>query len=323
MKYAISIIIVVLIISGVFWYLFQPLTEHPQPATFVTLGVNDGSFQSFPKTIGNIYGIGLSYAKHIEETAHEFDRTFGPVVFEKKIRSLKIQGGVTPVPGMSDLFAAVDEIEPGLHQLLQDKFSDFPALLDYEGELGFILLEDIDQNKLKENGFIPKLGFFIINDISSRSVIALGEGSENRYDYWGIAKSFTGFLPVSEKIWVPNKQIADAIPGIIIETTLNDELRQHHYTSDMIYTPMVMLRAIKNKYLTRSLKKGDIVIMGTAGGTAFEVPRWKVRLAKILHMSRFLKLKIIFKNDQSRFMKAGDTVVVSGEWLGAVKTDLK
>ena len=272
---------------------------------------------------GNIYGIGLSYAKHIEETASEYDRTSDPVVFEKNIKSLKIQGGVTSVPGISDLLAAADEIEPGLHQLLQDKFSDFPALLDYEGELGFILLEDIDQNKLKENGFIPKLGFFILNDIGSRSMAVLGEGRYNRYDYWGASKSFTGFLPVSEKIWVPKKHLADAIPGIFIETRLNGELRQHHNTSDMIYTPMTMLRAIKNKYQTRTLKKGDIVLMGTAGGTAFEVPRWKVRLTKILHMSRFSKLKIIFKNDQSRFMKAGDTVVVRGEWLGAVKTDLK
>jgi 2-keto-4-pentenoate hydratase/2-oxohepta-3-ene-1,7-dioic acid hydratase in catechol pathway len=323
MKYAISIIIVGLIISCVFWYLFRPLTEHPQPAALVTMGVKDGIFQPFPKTIGNIYGIGLSYAKHIEETASEYDRTSDPVVFEKNIKSLKIQGGITPVPGISDLLAAADEIEPGLQKLIQEKFPQLPILLDYEAELGLILLEDIDQDKLETKGYAPKLGFFILNDIGSRSMAVLGEGRDNRYDYWGVSKSFIGFLPVSEKIWVPTKHLADAIPGIVIETRLNGELRQHHNTSDMIYTPMTMLRAIKNKYQTRTLKKGDIVLMGTSGGVALEAPRWKARMAKLLHLSRFTKLKFILRNDQSKFMKPGDTVVVNGEWFGTVTTNLK
>ena len=323
MKYAIALVIVALFISGALLYLFRPLTDRPLSAVFVTLGANDGTFQPFPKTIGNIYGIGLSYAKHIEETASEYDRISDPVVFEKNIKSLKIQGGITPVPGISDLLAAADEIEPGLQKLIQEKFPQLPILMDYEAELGFILLEDIDQDKLETKGYAPKLGFFILNDIGSRSMAVLGEGRDNRYDYWGASKSFTGFLPVSEKIWVPTKHLADAIPRIFIETRLNGELRQHHNTSDMIYTPTTMLRAIKNKYKTRTLKKGDIVLMGTGGGVALEAPRWKARMAKLLHFSRFTKLEFILKNDQSRFMKPGDTVVVNGEWFGTVTTNLK
>lgn len=323
MKYIILIVIAVTIISGLLWFLFRPLTSRPQPAELVTLGVQDGVFHPFPKTIGAIYGIGLSYAKHIEETAHEYDPSRGIVVFEKDIKSLKVQGGETPVPGISDLLAAVEKIEPGLGRIVREKFPRLPVLLDYEGELGFVLLEDIDTHKIEGKDFAPEIGFFILNDISSRSIAVLGEGRENRYDYWGVSKSFTGFLPVSGKIWVPGKTCGNAIPGIFIETRLNGELRQHHNTSDMIYTPITMLRAINKKYPKRSLKKGDMVLMGTAGGVALETPRWKARMASLLRFSRFTKLKFILKNGPGRFMKPGDTVVVSGEWLGSVRSDFK
>lgn len=323
MKYAIVIIIVAIIITGVLWYLFRPLTSRPQSAEFMTLGVHDGVFHPFPESIGAIYGIGLSYAKHIEETAHEYDPSQSIVVFEKDIQSLKVHGGNTPVPGISYLLAAAEKIEPELGKIVLEKFPQMPVLLDYEGEMGFILLEDIDRHKLEGKEFAPKIGFFILNDISSRSIAVLGEGRENRYDYWGVSKSFNGFLPVSEKIWVPRKPYGNAIPGIVIETHLNGELRQQHKTSDMIYTPITMLRAINKKYPARSLKKGDMVLMGTAGGVALETPRWKARMAALLRFSRFTKLKFILKNGPGRFMKPGDTVVVSGEWLGEVRTYLK
>lgn len=31
-----------------------------------------------------------------------------------------------------------------------------------------------------------------------------GGASANRFDYWGVPKSFPGFMPVADRAWVPS-----------------------------------------------------------------------------------------------------------------------
>ena len=192
--------------------------------------------------------------------------------------------------------------------------------MDYEVELGFILLENISDSDLADPAFMPKLGFFIANDVSSRALQILGEGMPNRLEYWGMSKSLPDFLPVTKKIWVPSRPTADAIPCVTLETRVNGEVRQLSKTNDMIYTPRQMLAAARQTWPKLSLAKGDMFITGTPGGIALATPRIKARLAQLLRFDRFTKLKFILKADQSRFLKAGDEVTVSGEWLGSVTT---
>jgi 2-keto-4-pentenoate hydratase/2-oxohepta-3-ene-1,7-dioic acid hydratase in catechol pathway len=141
----------------------------------------------------------------------------------------------------------------------------------------------------------------------------------NRYEYWGMSKSFPNFLPVSEKIWIPKNLVENGIPCVSLKTTLNNEERQNEKTSGMIFTPKLMLHSILQNYPNDTLKKGDRVIMGTPGGIALVTPRWKVRLANLLGFNRFTKLKIVLKAENKRFLKPGDKVTVSGEWLGEVE----
>jgi hypothetical protein len=88
------------------------------------------------------------------------------------------------------------------------------------------------QKVFNDPSFIPKIGFFIANDLSSRSLAVLGEGMVNRYEYWGMSKSFSNFLPVSEKIWIPKNLVENGIPCVSLKTTLNNEERQNEKTKD-------------------------------------------------------------------------------------------
>ena len=305
------------------WYLFRPLRHHAKPATFNCLKATDGKFKSIRLKPKHIFAVGLSYAQHIDETAHEFDPIATATVFLKEKRSLIPGGGSTEISHSEELIAEAAHLDPALPGLLRQKFADIPPLMDYEVELGFILLENISDANLADPDYKPKLGFFIANDLSARSLQILGEGMPNRLDYWGLSKSLADFLPTTTQVWVPYETVADAIPCVTLETRVNGEIRQSAKTDNMIYTPKQMLVAARQTYPNLALTKGDLVIMGTPGGIALSTPRFKARLAALLRFDRFTKLRFILKGDRRQFLKAGDTVSVSGEWLGEVTTRME
>lgn len=305
------------------WYLFRPLRHHAKPAAFACLKADDGKFKAMSLKPKHIFAVGLSYAQHIDETAHEFNPDAQATVFLKEKRSLIPGGGSTEIPGTAELMAEAARLDTALPQVLRQKVKDLPPLMDYEVELGFILLESISDENLANPDFKPKLGFFIANDLSARSLQILGEGMLNRLEYWGLSKSLANFLPTTTKVWVPHEDVADAIPCVTLETRVNGEIRQSAKTDNMIYTPKQMLAAARQTYPSLALTKGDILIMGTPGGIALSTPRFKARLAALLRFDRFTKLQFILKGDQRQFLKAGDTVTVSGEWLGEVTTRME
>jgi 2-keto-4-pentenoate hydratase/2-oxohepta-3-ene-1,7-dioic acid hydratase in catechol pathway len=184
--------------------------------------------------------------------------------------------------------------------------------------MGMVLLEDIDPSRLDDPSFAPRLGFFIANDLSARSIGILGEGRPNRHAYWGLSKSFPGFMPVADKAWVPENAAPNGIPCVEIESLVNGEVRQHQSTADLIYAPVQMLRFIRAKFPEAPLSKGTIVLMGTPGGVAMSTPRWLVRLSNLVGLSRFRKLATKLDGDTSRFLVVGDEVTVRGQGLGKV-----
>ncbi len=315
-----SAIVVLIGVSIGSYYLFRPISSKPTPANFVCLKESDGEFQTYETKPNHIYGIGLSYAKHIEETASEFDPNALPVVFRKDLNSFNEAKEDIKYPTSEEMISHAEKWEPGLAKILQENHPQLSPLLDYEAELGFVFLEDIQREQMNDPSFIPKIGFFIANDLSSRSLAVLGEGMVNRYEYWGMSKSFPNFLPVSEKIWIPKNLIENAIPCVSLKTIVNGDERQNENTSGMIFTPKLMLDSILQNYPNDSVKKGDRVIMGTPGGVALVTPRWKVRPANFLGFNRFTKLKLILKAENNRFLKPGDRVIISGDWFGEIDT---
>lgn len=304
-------------------YLHRALPEEIKPADLACLAESDGVYWDEYIQYKNIYGIGLSYANHINETASNFDPDMGPPVFEKSLISLTKNGSNVTMPSQQQLLQSVESVEQGIIKTLEKNELSLSALLDHEVELAFVLLENITNEQLNRDDFIPKLGLFIANDLSARSIAILGEGQNNRFDYWGASKSFYGFTPMSSGVWVANNRPLGGIPCVELQTYVNEELRQSEYTHNLIYRPIEMLRAILRNHPSRTLSKGDIVLTGTPGGVISNVPRWKVRAAELLGFDRLMKLRFAQKSGSAdKFLKAGDSIRISGGWLGEVNTSI-
>ncbi|MEM9729087.1 MAG: fumarylacetoacetate hydrolase family protein [Myxococcota bacterium] len=314
---ALILLLLVALVLTLGAYLYRPLAHEPVPADFTCLDLSDGSFVTLePPT--RAYGVGLSYAGHIHETASDFDPEADPPVFPKHPHGFVHDGAVVPAPTSDAMFSAADALEPGLGPEARQKLGEISPLLDYEVELGVVLLDDVDPKDLERDDYVPNLGFFIANDLSSRSLALLGEGKANRYEFWGASKSFPGFMPVGAQAFVPRVASANGLPCIEIQTRVNGEVRQQQNTRDMIYTPLEMLRFVHAKYPDRPLEAGDVILTGTPSGVAVRVPRPLVRLANLVGLDRFAKLEAALGKDQSRFLEPGDEVVVVGEGLGDV-----
>jgi 2-keto-4-pentenoate hydratase/2-oxohepta-3-ene-1,7-dioic acid hydratase in catechol pathway len=316
-----SVVLLLLLIAALAYLLFRPLAHKPIPVNFQCYDLAQGAYVPLdaPK---QAFGIGLSYAAHIQETASSFDPKDTPPIFQKKAVGWVQSGANVVYPSPESLIESADFFEPGLGQTLRHEFPDLNPLLDYEVEMGFVLLEDIDPSRLDDPSFAPRLGFFIANDLSARSIAILGEGQANRYEYWGLSKSFPGFMPAADKAWVPAAPLPNGIPCVEIESLVNGEVRQHQSTEDLIYTPVQMLRFIQADFPDVHLSKGTIVLTGTPGGVAMSTPRWLVRLSKLVRLSRFRRLSAKLHGDQSRFLTVGDQVTVRGQGLGEVSVTI-
>ena len=321
---ALSILVIVLaaVAFGLAFYLLRPLRVKPTPADFFCYEPGQGAYVPL-QTPPRAFGIGLSYAGHIEETASSFDPASAPPVFEKRPSAVVRTGAEVRVPTTDELIGAADAFEPGLGPLLREDFPALAPLLDYEVEMGVVLLEDIDPSRLDDPSFAPRLGFFVANDLSARSLAILGEGRANRYEYWGISKSLLGFMPIADRAWVPEEPKRNGIPCVEIELLVNGEVRQRQSTANLIYTPAEMLGFVHAAFPDAPLTAGTIVLTGTPGGVAMTTPRWLVRLGNLVGLSRFKKLSAKLEGDTSRFLEAGDTVVARARDLGEVSITLR
>ena len=269
MKKAATSVFTVLLLSmaALAYFVFRPLPVEPEPADFHCYDLGQGAYVPLDGPSQG-FGVGLSYASHIQETASSFDPKGAPPVFVKSPRAWVRSGAEVPFPSPELLIQTVDAFEPGLGDTLRSDFPDLGPLLDYEVEMGLVLLEDIDPSQLDDPSFAPRLGFFIANDLSARSIGILGDGRPNRHAYWGMSKSFPGFMPAGDKAWVPETPMPNGIPCVEIESLVNGEIRQQQSTANLIYTPVEMLRFIHAEFPEAALSKGTTVLTGTPGGDA-------------------------------------------------------
>jgi len=175
-------------------------------------------------------------------------------------------------------------------------------LLDYEVELGFVVLEDIDLSRppRQQSELLDKLAFFVANDVSDREPIILD--SERGYTR---GKSLPTYLPIGP--WVvhgkhlnPKTSKGGAYPLQMITTVREAQpyegyalnIRQNDATTSMILGPLAIIYKIATDYdearmLDREgiargvasstsrgpiLPAGSIVLTGTPGGTAMRAP---------------------------------------------------
>ncbi|MBW1876010.1 MAG: hypothetical protein JRI98_11685, partial [Deltaproteobacteria bacterium] len=113
-------IVLLLGLAALAYYLFRPLSRKPQPARFLCYDIAEGSYLPLDPP-PQAFGIGLSYAAHIEETASKFDPNAPPPIFRKHPRALVRTGAEVVMPGTNELVAAADSLERGLGKVLREQ----------------------------------------------------------------------------------------------------------------------------------------------------------------------------------------------------------
>ncbi|WP_167505918.1 fumarylacetoacetate hydrolase family protein [Desulfosediminicola flagellatus] len=269
------------------------------------------------ESISAIYGVGLSYVKHIEETGSTWDPDAIPPIFKKSISSLNTSE-ILPYPDRTQFLQAAENLETGLSNLLKIKFPQINPLLDYEVELGIVLLEPYERKRSQDITYMPRLGFVLAGDFTSRSFMVLGEGQADMFSYWGAAKSFNGFSVVGSKMWIPGDFQQNGSLHVQLETYVNGKLRQSGNTSDQVYSPYQMVRFVAEAFPDDPLAAGTVIMSGTPPGVAFQAPGWKRTLAKILGINRMTLMKSVMESnkDNEDFLKPGDIVIYSAGPLG-------
>ena len=180
-----------------------------------------------PRTI---YGIGLNYRKHAEETGAKIPDH--PVVFLKSPTSVQDPGSPIILP----------------RQLRSDE-------VDFEAELGVIIGYKC-KNVSAADALNYVLGYTIANDVSARDWQKTWGGSQ-----WCRGKTFDTFCPLG-----PSLVMRDSIKNpnnLAITTRVNGVTMQQSNTSDMIFNISQIIEFLSG---STTLEPDTLIITGTPEG---------------------------------------------------------
>lgn len=261
-----------------------------------------------------VWALGLTFADHVRETGEKAD---APVVFAKSCRP-SLNGGVLHLPSQDALAQALHAVSPARHQRLSARRSTWPVLLDYEVELGLVLLDDWPVGQP-----MPPIGYVLVNDVTARGMQIAGLGADDPLRYWSAAKSFEGFLPMSGQMGCLSAAQAHTWPDIHLYTHVNGQLRQHAPLRNMLYTPWQVLAHAARHAPDNRLCRHDVVLTGTPAGIALQVPWWKRRLANCLPYEMAIYAAWRSQAASPRFLQAGDRVEVSADGFGVLQSTIQ
>ena len=310
---------------GLAGFVFWPALHNPVPAPSACLSLNGDAGKLLPLAVDRdqLYGVALTYPGIIRQGGYDYDPQIPPPIFRKLAPALNM-GGEIKYPAQHEILEMIDTLEPGLANRLRAKFPTIPVLLDYEIELGIVVLEDITTNNMRDPDFAPRLGYFLANDLQSTTVGILGFGTEREARFLDQKGSFPGFLPVSQRMWVPNLQLPNSLLCIELQTYVNGELRQNQNAKNRIYTNRQILGFVAETYGKNVIKAGTAIITGSPAGVALNAPRWKKRLGKLLMMDRFDKVSAVASASDSEgpFLQPGDVIIVHARPFGNIETTI-
>jgi 2-keto-4-pentenoate hydratase/2-oxohepta-3-ene-1,7-dioic acid hydratase in catechol pathway len=250
-----------------------------------------------------VYAMGLTYASHSRETGEAPQR----IAFEKRCAPTQGRPRI-PVPGAAALHAAVAALDRPLADWLARRRLLSDPLLDYEVELGLVLLEDVTADGLRRPGAAPRIGYFLANDVSARAVQICGERARDRLGFWSAAKSFPGFLPVSARYWTQDTPTADGLLDARIETHVNRRPRQSARTLDLLWTVREMLLLVCESTGREQLPRHGWVLTGTPSGIALNAAAWQRRLLGLLPRRAAIAVALRANRRRPAFLRTGDEV---------------
>jgi 2-keto-4-pentenoate hydratase/2-oxohepta-3-ene-1,7-dioic acid hydratase in catechol pathway len=180
-----------------------------------------------PKTI---YGIGLNYRKHAEETGAKIPGH--PIVFLKSPTAIQNPGGPIVLP----------------RHLRSDR-------VDFEAELGVVIGYEC-KNVSRADAMNYVLGYTVVNDVSARDWQKDWGGSQ-----WCRGKTFDTFCPLGPALVTPAglKNPND----LAIRTRVNGVTMQQSNTRDMIFPIAELIEFLSG---STTLEPGTLILTGTPEG---------------------------------------------------------
>lgn len=126
--------------------------------------------------------------------------------------------------------------------------------VDFEGELAVVIGKTASHLGPEEDIKSYIRGYTIVNDVTARDL----QKSDGQ---WSRAKGFDTFCPAGPLV----TDEIDPAAGILVETRLNGEVKQHGSTRDLIFPIDALLRYIT---AAMTLHPGDLIPTGTPAGVA-------------------------------------------------------
>ena len=180
-----------------------------------------------PKTI---YGIGLNYRKHAEESGSKIPEK--PVVFMKSPTTVQNPEGPIVLPR----FLRSDEV-------------------DYECELAVVIGYEC-KNVSRADALNYVLGYTVANDVSARDWQKQWGGSQ-----WCRGKTFDTFCPLGPALVTPS---ALKNPNeLALTTRVNGKTMQQSNTRDMIFPVAELIEFLSG---STTLEPGTVILTGTPEG---------------------------------------------------------
>jgi len=182
-----------------------------------------------PVTPSKIVCVGRNYREHAKELGNEVPTE--PLLFFKPPSSLLAPGGVVRMPAASQR-------------------------VDFEGELALVIGRRTSRFKAEGDwcGAVRDTvrGYTLANDVTARDL-------QKKEGQWTRGKGWDTFCPVGPIV----SDEVDPEAGLVLESRVNGELRQHGSTADFIFSIPQLL-----EYITQAitLEPGDLVLTGTPPG---------------------------------------------------------
>jgi 2-keto-4-pentenoate hydratase/2-oxohepta-3-ene-1,7-dioic acid hydratase in catechol pathway len=192
-----------------------------------------------PVTPSKIICVGRNYRDHAKELGNEVPTE--PLLFFKPPSSLLAPGGIVRMPAASQR-------------------------VDFEGELAFVIGKRTSRFKAADSDWRGAIrGYTLANDVTARDL-------QKKEGQWTRGKGWDTFCPVGPIV----SDGIDPAAGMVLETRVNGELRQHGSTADFIFTIPQLL-----EYITQAitLEPGDLVLTGTPAGVGPLAPGDRVEVS--------------------------------------------
>lgn len=204
-----------------------------------------------------LFCVGLNYADHAAE--NKLPPPENPIFFAKLASVV--------IPHLADIW-----LPQGQHQV------------DYEAEMAIVIGRRADRVSVAE-AHECIAGYTIMNDVSARDLQRSGK-------QWFRGKNCSGFGPMGPWL-VTADEIADP-HNMGITLLLNGEVRQHSNTSNLIFTPEVLVSILSQ---TLVIEPGDVISTGTPAGVGVH-------------------------SKPQVFLKAGDRVEIKIEGIGVLQNEV-